>query len=150
MPTEKLRLHVPEPEVRPGGQPDFSKVTIPKAGSVPRPPVDVDPRDIRDMAFSIIRVLNREGEAVGPWVGTLTSEELLEGLRHMMTLRAFDARMVTAQRQGKTSFYMQHLGEEAVSCAFRRALGPGDSRMAAGRRPSASCTVRASLRRTSV
>jgi 2-oxoisovalerate dehydrogenase E1 component alpha subunit len=34
---------------------------------------------------------------------------LLEGLRHMMTLRAFDARMQMAQRQGKTSFYMQFL-----------------------------------------
>ena len=44
----------------------------------------------------------------------------------MMTLRAFDARMQMAQRQGKTSFYMQHMGEEAVSCAFRRALQPGD------------------------
>ena len=32
----------------------------------------------------------------------------------MMTLRTFDARMLTAQRQGKTSFYMQHMGEEAV------------------------------------
>ena len=32
----------------------------------------------------------------------------------MMTLRAFDARMLMAQRQGKTSFYMQHMGEEAV------------------------------------
>ena len=32
------------------------------------------------------------------------------------------SRMLTAQRQGKTSFYMQHLGEEAVSCAFARAM----------------------------
>jgi 2-oxoisovalerate dehydrogenase E1 component alpha subunit len=123
---DSLRLHVPEPEVRPGDQPDFSKVPIPKAGSVPRPPVDVDPRDIRDMAFSIIRVLNRNGEAVGPWAGTLTEAELLEGLRHMLTLRTLDARMMTAQRQGKVSFYMQHMGEEAVSCAFRKALEPGD------------------------
>ncbi|MCO5056990.1 MAG: 3-methyl-2-oxobutanoate dehydrogenase (2-methylpropanoyl-transferring) subunit alpha [Rhizobiaceae bacterium] len=121
-----LTLHVPEPEVRPGDTPDFSKVVIPKAGSVERPPVDVDPRDIRDLAYSIIRVLNRDGEAVGPWAGTLTDDELKAGLRHMMTLRAFDARMQTAQRQGKTSFYMQHMGEEAVSCAFRRAMEPGD------------------------
>ena len=71
-------------------------------------------------------MLNREGEAVGPWAGALTDAELLEGLRHMMTLRAFDARMQMAQRQGKTSFYMQHMGEEAVSCAFRQALLPGD------------------------
>ena len=121
-----LSLHVPEPEVRPGDTPDFSSVKIPKAGSVPRPPVDVDPREIRDHAFSIIRVLNRDGEAVGPWAGSLTPDELMAGLRHMMTLRAFDARMLTAQRQGKTSFYMQHMGEEAVSCAFRMAMAPGD------------------------
>ena len=124
--TPPLSLHVPEPEVRPGDTPDFSHVKIPRAGSVERPPVDVDPRDIRDMAYSIIRVLDRDGNAVGPWAGSLTPDELMEGLRHMMTLRASDARMVMAQRQGKTSFYMQHMGEEAVSCAFRRALEPGD------------------------
>jgi 2-oxoisovalerate dehydrogenase E1 component alpha subunit len=122
----RLSLHVPEPAVRPGDLPDFSNVKIPKAGSVPRPDVDVDPEEIRDLAYSIIRVLNREGEAVGPWAGFLSDEELLTGLRHMMLLRAFDARMLMAQRQGKTSFYMQHLGEEAVSCAFRKALRKGD------------------------
>ncbi len=121
-----LRFHVPEPEVRPGGTPDFSNVPIPKAGSVPRPEIDVDPRSIRDLAFSIIRVLNRSGEATGPWAGLLSDDELRAGLRDMMTLRTFDQRMQMAQRQGKTSFYMQHLGEEAVSCAFRKALEPGD------------------------
>src|SRR5690606_12920366 len=123
---QPLSLHVPEPAVRPGDQPDFSNVRIPTAGSVQRPAVDADPQDIRDLAFSIIRVLNRKGEAVGPWAGMLSDEELLEGLRHMMTLRAFDARMQMAQRQGKTSFYIQNLGEEAVSCAFRKALQHGD------------------------
>jgi 2-oxoisovalerate dehydrogenase E1 component alpha subunit len=122
----RLSFHVPAPAVRPGGTPDFSDVKIPPAGEVRRPEVDVAPEDIRDMAYSIIRVLNRDGEAVGPWAGLLSNEELLEGLRHMMTLRAFDARMQMAQRQGKTSFYMQHMGEEAVSCAFRKALAPGD------------------------
>jgi 2-oxoisovalerate dehydrogenase E1 component alpha subunit len=112
--------------VRPGGTPDFSNVRIPRAGTVERPPIDVDAEAIRDLAYSVIRVLDREGEAVGPWAGLLTDEELREGLRHMMTLRAFDARMQMAQRQGKTSFYMQHMGEEAVSCAFRKALAPGD------------------------
>ena len=121
-----LSLHVPEPEVRPGGTPDFSSVRIPRAGSVARPEVDADPQSIRDLAFSIIRVLNRDGEAVGPWAGLLSDAELLEGLRNMMTLRSFDARMQMAQRQGKTSFYMQHMGEEAVSCAFRKALREGD------------------------
>jgi 2-oxoisovalerate dehydrogenase E1 component alpha subunit len=121
-----LTLHVPEPAVRPGGTPDFSNVRIPHAGSVARPEIDADPESIRDLAYSIIRVLNRDAQAVGPWAGLLSTEELLAGLRDMMILRAFDARMVTAQRQGKTSFYMQHTGEEAVSCAFRKALLPGD------------------------
>ncbi|MBR7518656.1 hypothetical protein KC217_23600, partial [Mycobacterium tuberculosis] len=51
-----LSLHVPEPAVRPGGEPDFSNVNIPEAGSVRRPPVDANPEEIRDLAFSIIRV----------------------------------------------------------------------------------------------
>jgi 2-oxoisovalerate dehydrogenase E1 component alpha subunit len=123
---QPLNLYVPEPAVRPGDQPDFSNVKISKAGSVQRPAVDADPQEIRELAFSIIRVLNRKGEAVGPWAGSLSDDELLDGLRHMMTLRAFDARMQMAQRQGKTSFYLQNLGEEAVSCAFRKALQPGD------------------------
>jgi 2-oxoisovalerate dehydrogenase E1 component alpha subunit len=71
-------------------------------------------------------VLNRDGEAVGPWAGLLSDDELKTGLRDMMTLRAYDARMMMAQRQGKCSFYMQHLGEEAISCAFGQALEPGD------------------------
>ncbi|MEQ9123903.1 MAG: thiamine pyrophosphate-dependent enzyme, partial [Alphaproteobacteria bacterium] len=121
-----LSLQVPEPEWRPGDTPDYSHVNIPRAGSVRRPEVDVEAREIRDLAYTIIRVLNLDGEAVGPWAGELTDESLLEGLKHMMTLRAYDARMLQAQRQGKTSFYMQHLGEEAVSCAFRTALAPGD------------------------
>jgi 2-oxoisovalerate dehydrogenase E1 component alpha subunit len=121
-----LSLHVPEPPARPGDTPDFSNVSIPKAGTVARPQVDAGPETIRDLAFSIIRVLNREGEAAGPWAGLLDDEELLKGLRDMMILRAFDARMLMAQRQGKTSFYMQHMGEEAVSCAVQKALRPGD------------------------
>lgn len=121
-----LTLTVPEPEFRPGDKPDFSQVAIPRAGTVRRPEVDENPEAIRDLAFTIIRVLNREGEAVGPWAESLDEEDLREGLRHMMVLRAFDARMLLAQRQQKTSFYMQHLGEEAISCAFRKALQPGD------------------------
>ena len=121
-----LSLHVPEPAVRRGDTPDFSEPPIPKAGAVRRPPVDVSPDEIRDLAFSIIRVLNKQGEAVGPWADLLSPGELRSGLRDMMTLRAFDARMQIAQRQGKTSFYMQHLGEEAIACAFQKALSPGD------------------------
>ena len=123
---DPLRLHVPEPEFRPGGKPDFSGVSIPKAGSVRKPPLDTAPDEIRDLAYSIIRVLNRAGEAVGPWAGALPAEALLAGLRTMMKVRAYDVRMQMAQRQGKTSFYMQCTGEEAIACAFQMALEKGD------------------------
>ena len=111
-------FQVPEPEVRPGDQPDFSDVKIPRAGTVPQARSRC--RSPARSAISPIPssgVLNRDGErrwvpGAGPF---LTPDELLDGLKHMMTLRAFDARMQTAQRQGKTSFYMQHMGEEAVS-----------------------------------
>jgi 2-oxoisovalerate dehydrogenase E1 component alpha subunit len=76
-----LSLHVPEPEFRPGSRPDFSGVTIPKAGSVRRPSVDVAPEEVRDLGYSIIRVLNRAGEAVGPWSGELSDEAFSTGSR---------------------------------------------------------------------
>ncbi|MEL7485708.1 MAG: 3-methyl-2-oxobutanoate dehydrogenase (2-methylpropanoyl-transferring) subunit alpha [Pseudomonadota bacterium] len=124
--SRPLSLHVPEPEFRPGDTPDFSDVPIPSAGSVRKPPIDVDAEDIHDLSYSIIRVLNRDGEAVGPWADELSNDEALEGLRNMMTVRAYDARMMMAQRQGKTSFYMLSLGEEAIASAFQHALSPGD------------------------
>lgn len=125
MPDAKpLSLHVPQPAVRPGDRPDFSGVNIPRAGTVPRPPVDARPEDIRDLAYTIVRVLNREGEAVGPWAGTLSDEAALAGLRDMMKVRAFDARMLMAQRQGKTSFYMQCLGRRRSPAPSRRHWRP--------------------------
>jgi 2-oxoisovalerate dehydrogenase E1 component alpha subunit len=129
MPTAgvgQLQFHVPQPASRLDGRPDFSALVVPKAGEVRRPSPDCVPETIRDLAYSIIRVLDDTGAAVGPWAPDLSSDELIAGLRNMMTLRTFDTRMQIAQRQGKTSFYMQHTGEEAVSCAFQRALLPGD------------------------
>lgn len=124
--TPPLSLYVPEPEFRPGDKPDFSNVPIPQAGAAPKPPIDVDAGDIRELAYSIIRVMNRESEAVGPWADMLSDDEIKVGLEDMMRVRAFDARMLMAQRQGKTSFYMQALGEEAIACASQKALKPGD------------------------
>jgi 2-oxoisovalerate dehydrogenase E1 component alpha subunit len=120
------RITIPEPDFRPGDEPDFSNVKIPEAGAVTLPPLDVEPRRLRNHAFSIIRILRRDGEAVGPWAQMLSDEELVTGLRQMMTLRELDTRMLAAQRQGKTSFYVPQRGEEAVAIAFQRALRQGD------------------------
>ncbi len=121
-----LRLHVPEPTGRPGCHTDFSYLKISAAGEVPRPPVDVAPVDTGDMAHKLIRVLDQDGEAHGPWAPELTEAQLLRGLRTMMKTRVFDGRMLIAQRQKKLSFYMQSLGEEAIGSAHGLALEEGD------------------------
>lgn len=119
-------LFVPEPSCRPGDTPNFSNFTFPEAGAAPRPPVDARADEMEGLARSLIRVLNDEGVAVGPWAPNLSDDAALKGLRNMMTVRAYDGRMFLAQRQGKTSFYMQSTGEEAIACAFQAALKSGD------------------------
>lgn len=121
-----LRLYVPEPTGRPGHATDFSYLRLAPAGAVPRPPLDVSPADTYALAGSLVRVLDDEGRAVGPWAPEVAPEVLVRGLRAMMKTRAFDARMLIAQRQKKISFYMQCLGEEAIAIAHALALRDGD------------------------
>ena len=124
--NEPLRLHVPEPTGRPGQATDFSYLRLSPAGEVRKPPVDVTPIDTRDLAYSLIRVLDDEGNAVGPWAPDLDIATLRFGLRAMMKTRVFDSRMLIAQRQKKMSFYMQSLGEEAIGTAQAMALNIDD------------------------
>ena len=126
MSREPLRLHVPEPTGRPGHPTDFSYLHVSPAGAVRRPPVDTTAVDTGDLAYGLVRVLDDEGRAVGPWVPPLTTEQLRKGLTSMLKTRAYDARMLIAQRQKKISFYMQCLGEEAIAIAHALALAPGD------------------------
>lgn len=121
-----LSLHVPEPTGRPGCKTDFSYLDITPAGTVPRPAVDVRYQDTAALAASLIRVLDDDGNAVGPWNPQLDRDTLRFGLRTMMKTRIFDARMVIAQRQKKLSFYMTCLGEEAIGTAHALALKQGD------------------------
>lgn len=121
-----LMLYVPEPRFRPGDAVDFSDFEIPAAGSVARPEIDVDPAQLRDHVYALVRVLDEEGRAVGPWDPKLAPDRLLGMLRHMALVRAYDERMYRAQRQGKTSFYMKSTGEEATAVAAAYALDRDD------------------------
>ena len=123
---EPLRLHVPEPTGRPGRHTDFSYLHVSPAGAARRPPVDTLPFATSDLAYALVRVLDDEGRAVGPWATQVDPQLLRRGLRAMMKTRVFDARMLIAQRQKKMSFYMQCLGEEAIAIAHALALDPGD------------------------
>jgi len=123
---EPLRLHVPEPTGRPGRETDFSYLLLAPAGAVRRPEPDVPASDTADLAHTLVRVLDDEGRAVGPWAPAADVALLQRGLRAMMKTRAFDARMFIAQRQKKISFYMQCLGEEAIATAHALAIRDGD------------------------
>jgi len=121
-----LRLHVPEPTGRPGHPSDFSYLRLAPAGEARRPDTSVTAYEIRDLAYSLIRVLDDDGQAVGPWTPDLSVDVLKAGMRAMMKTRIFDTRMLVAQRQKKVSFYLQCLGEEAVGVAQAMALRPDD------------------------
>ena len=124
--TPRSRLHVPAPPARPGQEPDFSYVQISPAGAVNRPDVTASVRDIENLALEMVRVLDDEHRAVGPWDPHLEASELQVALRHMLLTRLFDDRMQKIQRQGRISFYIKSTGEEAVAVAQGMALQPGD------------------------
>ena len=127
MPEAKpASLHVPEPLARPWLKSDYSHLQFSSAGEVWRPPHDAAPDGMRDLAYSLVRVLDEDGTAKGPWAPALDAGALRSGLRAMQKTRAYDARMMKMQRQGQTSFYMQCTGEEAIACAFQAAIEKGD------------------------
>lgn len=121
-----LSLHVPEPKFRPGDAVDFSHFDVPPAGEQRRPDTAEPADKFHDLAFTLVRVLDDKGDAVGPWNPRLSPDKLRQMLRYMALLRAFDERMFRAQRQGKTSFYMKATGEEAVAVAATMALQRDD------------------------
>jgi 2-oxoisovalerate dehydrogenase E1 component alpha subunit len=121
-----LSLHVPEPAYRPGDTADFSNIEVLAAGVTRRPDSAADAGTMRDLAYGLVRVLDDDAQAVGPWNPRLDADTLRGMLRAMALTRAFDERMFRAQRQGKTSFYMKSTGEEAVSVAAAYALQRDD------------------------
>ncbi|MDQ2136631.1 3-methyl-2-oxobutanoate dehydrogenase (2-methylpropanoyl-transferring) subunit alpha [Alcaligenaceae bacterium B3P038] len=121
-----LKFHVPEPTGRPGQKTDFSFLSLSPAGEARKPPIDIAPVETADLAYSLIRVLDDDGKAVGPWAPEMSHEQLKAGMRAMLKTRVFDARMLIAQRQKKLSFYMQSLGEEAIGTGQTMALNVTD------------------------
>ena len=124
-------LHVPEPLNRPGTTPDFSDLHMPdlvsdKTHTLPRPDPMVDAYETENLASGLVRVLTLDGRAKGPWDPKLSADTMRLGLRNMMLTRSVDKRMFTVQRQGKASFYMKSLGEEAIAVAAAMALKDTD------------------------
>ena len=124
--ARKSRLHIPHPSARPGDKPDFSYLNLSPAGSTDKPAIEARTSEIENLSYELVRVLDDDHEAVGPWNPNIDAAELQIALRWMLLNRVFDERMWKIQRQGRISFYMEALGEEAVSIAQAMALRPGD------------------------
>ena len=120
------RLHIPAAPYRPGDEPDFSNTSLPRAGELARPDEMAPANTTENLSYSMIRVLDDNHQAVGPWNPELPASVLREGLRNMTLTRLYDERMLRMQRQGKMSFYLKCTGEEAVSVAQCMALNDGD------------------------
>ena len=121
----EVNMHVPVPPHREGGTSFPSPHDIP-AGHHSKPSIDCSGEDTRDLAYGLLRVLNDDDEAVGEWDPKLSPDELRNALGHMVRIRAYDDRMMMMQRQGRLSFYMKCLGEEAVSVGAAMAMETRD------------------------
>ncbi|MFQ5609984.1 MAG: thiamine pyrophosphate-dependent enzyme, partial [Woeseiaceae bacterium] len=124
--ASKSRLHIPRPTARPGDEPDFSYLDLSPAGSIDKPSDSARTRDIEFLSTGLVRILDDDHEAKGPWDPNLDPEDLQVALRWMLLNRVFDQRMWQIQRQGRISFYMEAAGEEAVSIGQAMALRHGD------------------------
>lgn len=121
-----LTLHIPTPRARPGETASFDHVPQSPAGAIRKPEISSSEPSLRDMPYALIRVLDDNGDAVGPWDPGVDHETLRQGLRSMLQTRLFEDRLFRAHRQGKTSFFMKSTGEEAIGVAQAMVLRPGD------------------------
>ncbi|MFC3302209.1 thiamine pyrophosphate-dependent enzyme [Parvularcula lutaonensis] len=119
-------FRVPKPPARPGETPDFSGINLGEPGKLPLLDAEAPVEAFEPFHHDLLRVLDMDGKAHGDWAGLVTDDDKKTALKAMIRTRAFDARMMRAQRQGKTSFYMQCLGEEAIAVGATLATRDGD------------------------
>ena len=96
--AKKSRLHIPRPKARPGDEPDFSYLQLSPAGIVDKPSVGARTRDIEYLSSGLVRVLDDDHEAKGPWNPDIDAEKKQVALRWMLLNRIFDKRMWQIQR----------------------------------------------------
>ncbi|MEZ0154704.1 MAG: thiamine pyrophosphate-dependent enzyme [Candidatus Reddybacter sp.] len=120
------KLHIPQASSRPGDIPNFSQLKVPVSSTSKKPPLSASGQDMTELAYGLVRVLDDDGNAVGPWRPKISPQRLREGLHHMLHVRAYDDRMFKMQRQGRLSFYMKCTGEEGITVAQAMALKTKD------------------------
>ncbi|MGQ4275582.1 thiamine pyrophosphate-dependent dehydrogenase E1 component subunit alpha [Pseudidiomarina sp. E22-M8] len=88
-----------------------------------------EPKFIDGSALKIpmLQILKEDGTVhKGAEVPKLNKELALKMFDTMQFIRILDERMIAAQRQGRISFYLSSLGEEAASIGSAAALDDGD------------------------
>ena len=92
MATKKKRvatIQVPTAPARPGDKPKFAAWTN-QPGDLSRPdPLTCTAADTTDHALGLVRVLDDEGKARGPWTPDLRPDELRTGLEHIVRTSIF-------------------------------------------------------------
>lgn len=79
------------------------------------------------LSIPVFKMLNADGELYrGATTSSLDKDTALRIYETMRFIRILDERMLAAQRQGRISFYMQCLGEEAAVTASAAALQDQD------------------------
>ena len=75
---KQVTLHVPSAPFRPGDKASFAPFEN-EPGDLPRPdPVKCTAAETTDHAYGLVRVLDSNGKASGPWNPELTPDELLK------------------------------------------------------------------------
>jgi len=80
---------------------------------------------MRDLAYGLVRVLDEEGTAVGPWSPQLDASTLRRALNRCCSPGCSMSACSRATPR-KTSFYMKSTGEEAIACAQAMVLNARD------------------------
>ncbi|TKR64736.1 hypothetical protein L596_025225 [Steinernema carpocapsae] len=85
----------------------------------------VDPKSLA--TFPIYRSTDCNGEFITPASDpNFTKEQAIKIYESMTKLRTMDNILYNSQRQGRISFYMTHVGEEAIHTGSASALDPTD------------------------
>lgn len=117
---------LPGPPHRPGEEPRYPKFRQ-QPGDLARPDPAAAARELRPHATGLVRVLSDDGtRAGGEWLPQLEPATIRRGLEAMLRVRIMDDRLMKMQRQGRLSFYLLSLGEEAVAVAAALAFAPED------------------------
>jgi 2-oxoisovalerate dehydrogenase E1 component alpha subunit len=124
--SDRPQWTVPGPPHRPGEEPRYSRFRQ-QPGELERPDPLAPARELRPHATGLVRVLSDDGaRAAGEWQPQLEPAMLRRGLEMMLRVRIMDDRLIKVQRQGRLSFYLLTLGEEAVAVASALAYAPED------------------------